>query len=77
MKKLNLKTAIVGYAILFAMFSVRCSPPQPPANLKTIERVQTGDVNFSIVTIDSCQYIVYWGCGICHKGDCKNKKHCR
>lgn len=60
--------------LLVAVFFVGCNTQ--PSNHKTIERVGTGDNNFDIVTIDSCQYIVYLGSGICHKGDCSNKKHC-
>ena len=67
MKKIQL--LIVG-VVVGTLFS--CSPKNESNT--TINIKGTSNVDFSIVTVDSCEYILYsaaYGKSICHKGNCK------
>ena len=68
------------YAVLAAVIFCGCElPDQPKAEpKKPVERNVLADNDFEIVTIDSCEYIVfdrrigYAGSGgLCHKQNCK------
>ena len=68
--KLSTKTAIVGCTMLVVIIFCGCN--QTTIERKTNYTYQEGE--FTIVEIDSCEYVlsdVYAGKSICHKGNCK------
>lgn len=74
------------WAIVASAIIPSCHKPEtgPNAGLSEIEigkSVVVEGRSFQIVTIDSCEYVAYsiganFGL-LTHKGNCKNKAHCR
>ena len=70
MKTLNRKLSYTLYILLLAFLFCGCNNTSPKKN--TNYTYQQGE--FTIIEIDSCEYIlsdVYAGKSICHKANCK------
>lgn len=84
-KNVFLPIAIIWTMVAFAIIP-SCGNPEtgPRAGLNEIEigkPVVAEGYSFEIIEIDSCEYIAYsvgsnFGL-LTHKGNCKNKAHCR